>query len=146
MLDSLWLWLAASTGVLVKLALVGVLYAFTLAVLASCRRSVAASVTTARLVTFHVVDPGGSGLSAGAELRAEAPLRIGRSPECDLVIDGAHVSGVHAEVLADGPRVRIRDLGSTNGTLVEGRAVRTVTEVRVGDRVALGDVTLRLVA
>lgn len=41
---------------------------------------------------------------------------IGRSPDCDLVIHHAHVSGVHARIEEEGDQFRLYDEGSTNGT------------------------------
>ena len=45
---------------------------------------------------------------------------VGRNPDCDLVLDSAMVSRRHAEILRDGDTLRIRDLGSANGTFLEG--------------------------
>jgi hypothetical protein len=48
---------------------------------------------------------------------------IGRGAEADVVVDDAGVSRRHAEVHTDGNRVRVVDLGSTNGTFVDGERV-----------------------
>jgi len=48
---------------------------------------------------------------------------IGRGAEADVVVDDAGVSRRHAEVHTDGSRVRVVDLGSTNGTFVDGERV-----------------------
>jgi len=48
---------------------------------------------------------------------------IGRGTEADVVVDDAGVSRRHAEVHIDGDRVRVIDLGSTNGTFVDGERV-----------------------
>ncbi len=61
-----------------------------------------------------------------AVLRWVAPgrtVRIGRSPECDLVIDHPSVSREHAEIVGDGVGWRLRDLGSKNGLFVDGALV-----------------------
>src|SRR4051812_22754186 len=64
---------------------------------------------------------------------------LGRSRECDVVVDDANVSRRHAEV-RPGPRGwTVSDLGSTNGTRVNGRHVGGGGEpVRGGDRIELG--------
>jgi hypothetical protein len=64
---------------------------------------------------------------------------LGRSRECDVVVDDANVSRRHAEV-RPGPRGwTVSDLGSTNGTRVNGRPVPDAGEpVRRGDRIELG--------
>jgi hypothetical protein len=74
-----------------------------------------------------------------------APLRIGRLEGCDLRLGHTSVSRVHAELLrADGDRWLLRDLGSTNGTLVNGSRIVGTVAVRPGDLVTFGDAAYRL--
>ena len=56
----------------------------------------------------------------------EDPVRIGRKSENDLVLADEKVSGCHAEVVWEEGRYVLRDLGSTNGTLLDGRPVEEV--------------------
>ncbi|GAB3749855.1 FtsK/SpoIIIE domain-containing protein [Microlunatus parietis] len=65
------------------------------------------------------------GLDAGrvVPVPANRPLIIGRSPQADLSVDSASTSWEHATVTLEGDGVRIRDAGSTNGTLVDGRKI-----------------------
>src|SRR5262245_36609879 len=65
-------------------------------------------------------------------------LRIGRDPDNDVVIDAPMVSRRHARLVVDGAGARIEDLGSSNGTYVNGERVRGGAAVRPGDRVGLG--------
>ena len=60
------------------------------------------------------------GLAAGKkfELRGET-VTIGRRPDCDVVLEEAHVSAEHVRLEARGDRVIVRDFGSTNGTMVD---------------------------
>ncbi len=51
-------------------------------------------------------------------------LRVGRGAECEIVLNNPRVSLDHAELYVRNGRVRVRDLGSTNGTLLNGRRVR----------------------
>ena len=72
----------------------------------------------------------------------EDPVIIGRAPECDIELADATVSRRHAEVVRDGDAWFIRDLGSSNGTKVNGAGV--VDQVlNDGDDIRLGAVTLR---
>lgn len=48
---------------------------------------------------------------------------IGRSPECDVFLDDVTVSRRHAELVHEGERFVIRDLGSLNGTFVNRRRI-----------------------
>jgi hypothetical protein len=69
---------------------------------------------------------------------------IGRAPGCDCLVTDDLVSRRHAEVRRDGDRWMLRDLGSRNGTRVNGVRVVEPVEVRPGDRVSLGGVPYRL--
>ena len=68
--------------------------------------------------------------------------RVGRADDADLCIRDASISRFHAAVYVDSEsRCRVRDLGSTNGTFVNGRRVAD-TELAAGDRVQLGKQTI----
>lgn len=70
-----------------------------------------------------------------------APIRIGRAPECELVLKDSRVSRRHARLAARDGVLVLTDLGSTNGTRVNGHRVTEVV-LGVGDRVQLGDTSL----
>jgi len=57
-------------------------------------------------------------------IRPDEVLRIGRMPECQLVLDHSSVSRVHAELHGNGGQWRLVDLGSKNGSHVDGIAVK----------------------
>jgi pSer/pThr/pTyr-binding forkhead associated (FHA) protein len=60
----------------------------------------------------------------GRSHQVSSPVTVlGRGAEADVVVDDAGVSRRHAEVHTDGDRVRVVDLGSTNGTFVDGERV-----------------------
>lgn len=63
---------------------------------------------------------------------------IGRSATCSLVLDEPLVSRQHAEVSVTHDAVFVRDLGSVNGTLVNGVVIPGPTTVRGGDRIGIG--------
>ncbi len=63
---------------------------------------------------------------------------IGRSRECEIVLDDANVSRRHAEVRAQGGAWVLADLGSTNGVSVNGRRVDRPQVLSRGDRIELG--------
>jgi len=78
-------------------------------------------------------------------LLAEAPVEIGRGARGGLLIDSDSVSRRHARVDWTGAVHQIVDLGSTNGTFVNGSRV-TQHELRDGDRVQIGKVLLKYLA
>jgi flagellar basal body-associated protein FliL len=65
---------------------------------------------------------------------------LGRSPDADLTVDEGHVSGKHARVFTRDNRVFVEDLGSTNGTFVNGRRITAATPLTSGDTLQLGTV------
>jgi hypothetical protein len=72
------------------------------------------------------------------------PVKIGRLPGCDLKLGDESVSRVHAELRLEGGTWLLHDLGSTNGTQVNGWRVIGTVPVRAGDRVSFGSVSFRL--
>jgi hypothetical protein len=63
---------------------------------------------------------------------------LGRSRECDIVLDDSSISRRHAEIRPEGDGWTVADLGSTNGVRVNGRPLGGVEPLRDGDRVELG--------
>lgn len=68
-------------------------------------------------------------------------MTVGRRPGHSLQITDASVSGNHAELRVEAGRVRLKDLGSTNGTRVEGQRVQDQL-LEAGQRVQFGTVEL----
>lgn len=63
---------------------------------------------------------------------------IGRSSRCDIVLDDANISREHAELRPRGGSWVVTDLGSTNGSSVNGRRIDGPTVVKRGDEIELG--------
>jgi len=74
------------------------------------------------------------GLPAGTRRR----VVLGRAAECDCVLSEPSVSRRHAELRREGEHWLLRDLGSRNGTWVNGVRVLEEIEVGPGDRVSFG--------
>lgn len=66
---------------------------------------------------------------------------LGRGTDCDLRLVDPGVSRHHAEIRVEGPEIVLVDLGSTNGSFVNGQPIRRVTLVD-GSRVTMGRTTL----
>ena len=66
---------------------------------------------------------------------------IGRSRECDIQISDPNASRRHAEIRRDGDAFSVVDLGSTNGTDVNGRRTQRAT-LSDGDRITIGTTDL----
>lgn len=72
------------------------------------------------------------------------PVVIGRSPSSDIVIDEPYVSATHARFTIQGPALVLEDLGSTNGTMVNGHIIEQPVTLRDTDEVQVGDVIMRV--
>lgn len=70
---------------------------------------------------------------------------LGREDHCDVVISSAHASRKHAELLPDGDVAVLTDLGSSNGTFVNGRRIQQHV-LRHGDVLTIGGWEMRFLA
>jgi diguanylate cyclase (GGDEF)-like protein len=103
--------------------------------------AVADAEAAAFLVLVH-------GPAAGRRWSLErGALRIGRDESCDVVVPLDTVSRHHCEVVRRGRAAHVRDLGSTNGTFVEERALEGAAQVLApGDRLRAGGAIFRFLA
>jgi hypothetical protein len=102
----------------------------------------AATLPTVRIPKLRArvtVTKGGSGTH---EL-GPREYAIGRSAHADIVLADPSVSGHHAKLAPHGDAFAIADLGSTNGTTVDGRAVQGEHVLRGGETIGIGDARLR---
>ncbi|MFI5317405.1 MAG: FHA domain-containing protein [Myxococcota bacterium] len=79
---------------------------------------------------------------APVEIAAGARVAIGRGRDCELALFTDSASRRHAEVYAEGPEFYVRDLGSKNGTYVNGEPVTRPRALRPGDRVNVGSTAI----
>jgi len=64
---------------------------------------------------------------------------IGRAESCAIVVDSSAASRAHARLTVSGDRVTIEDLGSANGTTVDGQPVTTPVTLHNGAEIAIGE-------
>lgn len=71
-------------------------------------------------------------------------VTLGRSEDCDIRLEGTKgVSRTHAQIILSGNDLLLRDLGSANGTLVNGKKI-TETFLQPGSKIQIGNIALRL--
>ena len=88
--------------------------------------------------TLQSVDPADAGFNF--RLLPGTLKTLGRAPRADFVVDAALVSRVHCRFTLDrGNQLELEDLGSTNGTFVNGKKVARVT-LSDGDELTIGRV------
>jgi serine phosphatase RsbU (regulator of sigma subunit) len=71
-------------------------------------------------------------------------LSVGRSPRAQLTIDDPFASRLHAEVWHDGEASWLSDLGSSNGTYLNGNRINGAAQIFPGDRIRIGETLLLL--
>jgi len=69
---------------------------------------------------------------------------VGRLDSCDIPINDSSVSREHARINQMGDDYSVEDLGSTNGTMVNGQTIRGVVRLKPGDMITFGSVEFRL--
>ena len=69
---------------------------------------------------------------------------MGRSEESDLVLADPYASEFHMRLVANESGMMLHDLGSTNGTYVNGRRITAPTELRRGDNIQVGKTVMEV--
>jgi hypothetical protein len=86
----------------------------------------------------------GAGYSYPLDPFQKPMLSVGRSSECDIALDDHRASRHHSDIRWNGRQWEVVDRGSTNGTYVNGMRVHRPYDLRLGDRVTIGETTLVL--
>lgn len=85
----------------------------------------------------------GSQAGMSAELAGGLVL-IGRGADCQLILDDDYVSTRHARIVHGENGVYVEDLGSTNGTYVNGQRITAPTSLTLADSVRIGKTVMKL--
>ena len=80
----------------------------------------------------------------GVSIVVRGPVVVGRSPNADIVIGAGYVSARHARFTLMGTNLFVEDLGSTNGTMVNGQPITSPVSLNNNDVVNVGDVSIRV--
>lgn len=98
----------------------------------------------ASLGRLIVVESPGGDPATGRSFDLDAVTTLGRDVNNAIVVEDPFASAEHAVLTYRGRSWYVEDLGSTNGTYINGRAVAAVAPLGFGDEVAIGQVRLRL--
>lgn len=91
---------------------------------------------------LHLLDPPAR---AGEVYALGDEVTVGRAPGCGVVLEeDTFVSQVHARLFRRGRETYVEDLGSTNGTMVNGVRIDEVTRLHRGDQVQFGNTTAEI--
>jgi pSer/pThr/pTyr-binding forkhead associated (FHA) protein len=81
----------------------------------------------------------GAGLQSGAAYDLSDGALLGRGDQADIVLEDSFASSRHARLVPHGDVMVLEDLGSTNGTYLNGEPLRGPQPLHVGDRIRIGD-------
>jgi hypothetical protein len=137
-----------------RLLFVALLYLFVVLVIRVSIRTLRAaprqrehvSIDIASGLRLEVIEAGGSRLEPGQVLSVGDGAVLGRRESADVVLADAAVSSAHAQVHRGGRGWVVADLGSTNGTRINGAAIKGESPLSLGDVLGLGNVRLKVVA
>jgi hypothetical protein len=145
-------------AVALKFGFLAVLYLFLLWVSRSAMRELRQTGAPAPEATgYHPIGPGGrsaptdawliavtgGGLPANERYDLFGGLSIGRSGEADVRIDDRFASSIHARVYSRGASYFVEDMGSTNGTFLNGGRLSGEAELSDLDQIKIGDTEFR---
>jgi hypothetical protein len=140
-------------AVLLKLAFIAVLYLFLLWVARSALKDLSrpagsrlsddrASAQELAQRSVLVVQEG-RGLKAGMAFEVNGGVTIGRSPQTEIQIQDPFASGRHARIYERGGLFYVEDMGSTNGTYLNGEKLGSQELLHAEDRIRIGDTEFR---
>ncbi|MCL4499929.1 MAG: FHA domain-containing protein [Chloroflexi bacterium] len=123
------------TVTILKATLLAGLYVFLLVVLRTIYRDMRAQSSSRepRIVALK------GAAERGASRALSGVLTVGREVDPGLSLDDPFISTVHARFVPEGERFAIEDLGSTNGTFVNGIRINGAVSLKPGDRIKLGE-------
>ena len=96
---------------------------------------------TAKPARLKVIEPAES---RGSQFDLGEELTVGRADGCRIRLDDSFTSQLHARVFSRDGQFFVEDLGSTNGTFVNGSKIATPMPLRRGDRLKIGKTTLEV--
>jgi hypothetical protein len=83
------------------------------------------------------------GYEPGTSFEIGESATLGRSPTADVRVDDPYASSAHARIFPRGQFMYVEDMGSTNGTYLNGRQLRKPEQLRMSDTIRIGDTEYR---
>jgi FHA domain len=83
------------------------------------------------------------GHEPGTRFDVGSGATLGRSNGADINVDDPFASSAHARIFPRGDYMYVEDMGSTNGTYLNGRQIRAAERLKVADTIRIGDTEYR---
>jgi pSer/pThr/pTyr-binding forkhead associated (FHA) protein len=131
-----------------RVAFVALLYLFLVILAILMRRELGATgvgETERAPADLLIVDPFDTGYDPSERIPLFGRSTVGRDDENTVIFNDTYVSGQHARLTWNGRGWVVEDLGSTNGTKVNGKPLRRARVVKPGDIIEFGRVKTKLV-
>ena len=125
-----------------RLAFVALLYLFLFAIVRTGIGLVKG--TNKKAKTWNLTVESGPSELMGVNIPVNGAVVVGRAPGADIVIGTGFVSGRHARFQLMGKNLFLEDLGSRNGTAVNGQMISEPVALKNKDEVNIGDVVIRV--
>ena len=138
--------MSALVANLLKLAFVGLLYVF----LWQLARAIGAHLGSGRAARTRNGRQSGellvvrSETQSGMNISVSDSVVLGRSEEAEVLLDDPYASMFHMRLTMNGDTLMLADLGTTNGTYVNGRRVTTPLPLNKGDSVQVGKTVMEV--
>jgi FHA domain len=91
----------------------------------------------------HLVVVAAMGHEPGSTFDLGDSATLGRSDASDITVDDPFASSAHARIFPRGQFMYIEDMGSTNGTYLNGRQLKRAEQLKVADTIRIGDTEYR---
>ncbi len=128
---------------LLRLIFLALLFIFVWQVSRSMSRHVG-SITPSQKRTKNEIVFVRSESQAGESYVIKDALTFGRSPDADVFLDDPYASEFHLRLVSEDDRLTLHDLGSTNGTYLNGRRVTNPVVLSKGDSLQVGKTVMEV--
>jgi hypothetical protein len=94
--------------------------------------------------TWNITVIAGAKELRGVKIPIVGPLVVGRAPGSDIMIPEQYASARHARFAPMGDELTVEDLGTTNGTRLNGMPIMQMTNLQSGDVISIGDTQIQI--
>jgi pSer/pThr/pTyr-binding forkhead associated (FHA) protein len=127
-----------------RLIFLALIYIFLWQIARAIARHLGVTRGDSRKKTVNRVTVVRSDTQAGLSFNVAGATVLGRSDQSDVILEDPYASEFHLRLVAQDGTLTVSDLGSTNGTYVNGRRITTPTNLRRGDALQVGKTVMEV--